>query len=119
MGRIARRFTEGGHPYTALQLRQLTNIPIRVVNDLLYQLIEARLVIEVSSDEKGDTSQYMPAESLDNLNLGVLIDRLESTGKWKLDIDLHQLADNEAWGKALLMRRNYLKEQRNIKLEQL
>ena len=119
MGHIARRFAEGGRPYTALELRQLTNIPIRVVNDLLYQLIEARLVIEISSDEKGTSSQFMPAESLDNLSLGVLIDRMESIGKWKLGIDIHQELTDTAWREALLVRSNYLKEQRNIKLEQL
>ena len=119
MGRIARQFADGGRPYTALELRQMTNIPIRVVNDLLYQLIEARMVIEISNDEKGAISQFMPAESLDNLSLGVLIDRIESIGKWKLDIDMRKLVGDATWSDALLKRSNYLKELRHIKLEQL
>ena len=118
MGHICRRFADGGRPYTAMQLRQLTNIPIRVVNDLLYQLAGARMVIEITSDEKGAASQYIPAESLDNLSLGTLIDRLESQGKWKLDVKLDQLGTNE-WKQALQQRGAYLKSQREIKLENL
>lgn len=118
MARICRRFAEGGRPYTAEQLRSETGIPIRIVIDLLYKLIEARLLIEISSDEKGETSRFMPAESLNNLNVGTMVDRLEAQGTWKLDIPVSGLFSGE-WAKAMEHRGAYLKSLRDINLQNL
>ena len=118
MSRVCRRFAEGGRPYTAMELREETTIPIRIANDLLYELIEARLLIEISTDEKGEPSRYMPAEDIHNLTLGVMIDRLESRGQWKIDLDVSELFTSE-WGKALELRSNYLRDARGILLQNL
>lgn len=118
MGQICRRFANGGRPHTADELRQATGIPIRIVNDLLYKLIEAHLLIEISPDEKGQNSQFMPAESLDNLNVGVMIDRLEAQGKWKIDLPVTALF-SDCWAQAVEQRMAYLKSARNIRLEDL
>ena len=118
MGHICRRFANGGKPYTAEELRQLTGIPIRIVNDMVYQLIDARLLIEISSDEKGESSRYVPAESLSNLSLGTMIDRLEAQGKWQIDLPVSQLF-SECWARGVELRINYLRQLRDIRLEDL
>ena len=118
MGHICRRFANGGKPYTAEELRQLTGIPIRIVNDMIYQLIDARLLIEISSDEKGESSRYVPAESLSNLSLGTMIDRLEAQGKWQIDLPVSQLF-SECWARGVDLRINYLHQLRDIRLEAL
>ena len=118
MGQVCRRFSNGGSPLTALQIRQATDIPLRVVNDLLYMLIDARLIIEITSDEKGETSQFVPAESLNNLTLGVMIDRLEAQGKWHINIDVGKLKSAK-WRDALTHRTQYLDAQRDILLQDL
>lgn len=117
-GRICRRFDKGGRPYTALELRKETDIPIRIVNDLLFAMIDAGLLIEITSDEKGEASQFVPAENVDNLSLGVMIDRLEACGSWKIELPLEKHY-NGNWGKALEMRRQYLKSSRTILLKDL
>ena len=93
-------------------------MPIRIVNDLLYKLAEARMVIEVSSDEKGAVSTFVPAESLSNLNVGTMIDRLEAQGRWTLDLPVGDLLSDE-WSRAIVMRTNYLKQAQDIPLEEL
>ncbi len=118
MSRICRRFAEGGKPYTALELREVTQVPIRFVNDLVYELIEARMLIEITSDEKGEESRFMPAEDLRNMTLGTMIDRLESNGKWKIDLDVSQFFSAE-WAKAMELRTSYLRSARDIALKQL
>ena len=118
MGHICRRFADGGKPYTAEELRQLTGIPIRIVNDMVYLLIDARLLIEISSDEKGESSRYVPAESLSNLSLGTMIDRLEAQGKWQIDLPVSQLF-SESWARGVDLRINYLRQLRDIRLEDL
>ena len=118
MSCLCKRFDSGSRPYTALELRKDTNIPIRIVNDLLYKLMEARLVVEISSDEKGEQARYMPAENIERLSVGLMIDRLESQGKWKIDLALSEHYTH-LWGKAMEFRRNYLKESRAILLKDL
>ncbi len=118
MSRICRRFANGSKPYSALELREETTIPIRMVNELLFQLIDAGLLIEITSDEKGETSHFMPAEDISNLSLGVMVDRLESFGQWKIDLDVSALMTSE-WSRAMEMRLQYLKSARDVKLQDL
>ena len=118
LSRICRRFAAGQKPYSALELREETNIPIRFINDLLYELIKAGLVIEIAGDEKSETSHYMPAEDISNISLGVMIDRIESQGHWKVDLNLSQLLSKK-WEQALEFRRNYLNDARTLLLTDL
>ena len=118
MSRICHRFANGRSPYSAAELRAETGIPIRIVNDLLFKLQEAHLLIEISTDEKGGASNYVPAESLDNLSLGVMIDRLEAQGTWKIELNLNQLLQ-DGWTAIIEQRSQYLKKMREVRLEKL
>ena len=116
---ICKRFAEGRKPYTALELKLETNSPIRVTSELLYDMTQAHLILETyTTDEKGDDPVYLPAESLDNLSVGTMIDRLESQGGWKLDIHLRDYMSVN-WGKAFDARHSYLKSQREILMKDL
>lgn len=117
-GHICKRFDEGGKPYTALELKLLTGIPIRITNDLLYDLTRVNIITEITNDEKGEDSRYQPAETLTRLSVGALIDRLESRGKWTMDIDLH-IFNAEKWKQILTSRHEYLESQRGILLKDL
>ena len=118
MSKICKRFANGQRAYSAYELRGLTNVPIRIVNDLLYELIDAKLLIEISGDEKGETSRFMPAEDINNLTYGVLVDRMESKGQWKIDLDVSKLFEGE-WTKVIELRSVYLRGARDIKLQDL
>ena len=118
MSCICKRFDKGGRPYSAHELREETSIPIRIVNDLLYALINARMLIEITSDEKGEQARYIPAENVDKLSVGVMIDRLESAGKWKLELNLSGHC-GKAWTQAMELRRIYLRESRKILLKDM
>ena len=115
MGRICRRFAEGQKAYTMMELRQDTDIPIRFVNDLVYQLIRAGLVIEVTGDDKGTESRFMPARDINQLTLGSMIDQLEAYGQWKINFDLRTM-NQSAWSKAIDIRSHYLRDLRTVRL---
>ena len=118
LSRICKRFANGQKPLTALELSKQTTIPIRIVNDLLFEQMKAGLIIEITADEKGETSCFMPAEDIKNLTLGVMIDRMESFGQWKIDLDVSKLF-SEQWGKAMELRSIYLRETRQILVQDL
>lgn len=115
---ICKRFEEGGKPYTALELKLETGIPVRIVNDLLYDLTRMHIIIEVTGDEKGEISCYQPAEPTSRLSVGLLIDRLESQGRWSLELDLHKFA-SENWKHVIKSRSDYLDNQRGILLKDM
>lgn len=110
---ICRRFEEGKKPYTALELKLETNVPIRITHDLLENLTRVHLLSEMTNDEKGTEAVYQPAESTARLSVGMMIDRLEAEGKWKLMPDLRLFKSDELM-KAIRQRKDYLQKQRDI-----
>ena len=102
---ICRRFEEGKKPYTALELKLETNIPIRITHDLLENLTRVHLLSEMTNDEKGTEAVYQPTESTARLSVGMMIDRLEAEGKWKLMPDL-QLFKSDELMKAIRQRKD-------------
>ena len=80
--------------------------------------MQAGLIIEITSDEKSETSHYMPAEDINNMTVGTMIDRLESYGHWKINLDISKLF-SENWSRAMELRSNYLRDSRQILLQDL
>lgn len=117
-GKICKRFEDGGKPYTALALKLETGIPIRIVNDLLYNMTKIHVLIEVTCDEKGDESFYIPAEPTSRLSVGALVDRLESHGKWSLEINMHMLASDKLRN-LIKARSAYLDSQHKVLLKDM
>lgn len=115
---ICRRFEKGLAPYTALQLKHVTNIPIRITQDILYELIELGLINEISGDEKGEVSVYQPAQDLKRMSVGLLIDKYETKGKWNLKLDM-QDANHDKWNSIIAIHKDYLKKQKDILLKDL
>ena len=118
MSHICRRFEKGEKPYTALELKLKTNIPIRVAQELLYELTNMHMVSEVTSDEKGEESVYQPAEDLAHLSVGLLIERYESAGKWEISLNLKD-ADHGKWNATIANHARYIEAQKNILLKDL
>ena len=114
MNCICRRFAEGRKPYTALELRKLTDIPIRVTQDLLYNLVRVGLLSENSAEGKDTEPTYQPALSIDRISLGTIVERLDSLGEWQLDINLRKHLENMAWRDYLKERKDYLEKLRKI-----
>jgi hypothetical protein len=61
----------------------------------------------------------MPAEDIANINLGMMLARLESIGGWKLDDVNLKGMKNEHWLKALRLRHQYLENLSEVKVSDL
>lgn len=118
-GRICKRFKEGGRPYNLMELKQMTSLPTRIITDLIYDMQNAGILVELNPDGKDNESEWIPSESVENITVGFLISHLESLHDWTLDSTICRLMDSKKWRKALLIRHNYLKAQRDIKLYEL
>ena len=118
-GRICKRFKEGGRPYNLMELKQMTSLPTRIITDLIYDMQNAGILVELNPDGKDNESEWIPSESVENITVGFLISHLESLHNWTLDSTICRLMDSKKWRKALLIRQNYMKAQRDIKLYEL
>ena len=112
MSLICKRFAEGRRPYTALELKMETGIPIRIVSDLLYDLVQVKLLSETRYDENDDDCRcFQPAESINHLSVGTVVDRLESKGIWSMHLDLHhEIGTKVNWPAVYLRRKMYLND---------
>jgi membrane protein len=92
------RFLKGESPLTARQVSLETEIPIRLVNQIVYDLVSAGLVSEVKGDDdKG--IYYQPSRDPDVLTIHYVIDALEQSGS--ADIPVAQSETLEAISESL------------------
>lgn len=120
LNKICKRFAEGRKPYSALELKLETGIPIRVTTDLLHDMVKIHLLSEsIGGKRSDDEVLYQPAEDLERITVGVLVDRLEATGSWRLDLDLHLHLDSVAWRQVMQSREQYFGQLRKIKVQDL
>jgi membrane protein len=76
---MVRRFLEGEEPVNARQVSLEIEIPIRLVNQILYDLVSANLVWEVKGDDDKGVS-YQPSRDPDVLTIHYVASALEKSG---------------------------------------
>lgn len=73
---VNRRFKEGTHPYAELEIKKGVGKPMRVVKELLYDLQRINYLVEITYDEKGDVSHFLPAQDSVNMSKADMMDKL-------------------------------------------
>ena len=87
MSLICKRFEQGKLPYTASELSDEGEIPIRLTNRLLNELETVGLIYGISNDTKSETEHYLPAVAISKLSVGRLLSTLDSHGCEDFKID--------------------------------
>ena len=80
MGVVARQMYEQRRALTQEDLSQKYGIPIRLVTEIVNELVEAGLVSRVLLDEKREILGLQPAVDVHQLTLGMMIRRLDQYG---------------------------------------
>lgn len=76
---IVKKFQTGEKPNTAAELSRELGIPVRMVRDIFYDLIEANLLVEAATESDRDNA-YLPAIDINLISVGLLYERLEMAG---------------------------------------
>lgn len=118
MSLIAKRFEQNREPYTAELISEENHIPIRLTNQILYRLQEINLIHEVVTDEKSTDIAYQPSIDINQLNVGLLLDRLDSYGSENFKIDKEEEFSNE-WKVLMESREEYYKKASKVLLKEL
>jgi len=76
---IIKNFEDGVEPWTADTLSHELGIPIRLVNELVFDLVNAGILAELASDNPKERS-YQPSVDINRITVAYVYNRLEMTG---------------------------------------
>lgn len=96
---VARIFRDGGGPVSAAAVHTELHLPTRIVNDVLYSLVTARLLVAVRSDADEREALFAPAVDIHTLTLYDVLEKVEDYGTTQLDF--HDSPEMERVGELL------------------
>ncbi|MDD5745740.1 MAG: YhjD/YihY/BrkB family envelope integrity protein [Candidatus Omnitrophica bacterium] len=76
---IVKNFAAGVAPWTATRISHELEIPIRLVRQILYELVEAGIILE-TKESGGDGTGYQPARSSENVTIQDILETMERHG---------------------------------------
>jgi membrane protein len=79
MYHVIKNFEEGGDPWNSDLLSHELGIPIRLVNEIMFDLSSAGIVAELASDNQKDRS-YIPAVDISKISVEYVYSQLELAG---------------------------------------
>jgi membrane protein len=93
---LVKNFSKGENPQTAAQISHTLGIPIRLVHQILYELVESGMISEVKEEEDRLVA-YQPARSIEMFTIKYVIDMLEQRGSDNIPVakseELDKLSD--------------------------
>ena len=118
MSLIAKRFANNKPPYTAVQIAEEAHIPLRLTKQVLYQLQEINMIHEVVSDQKSEEISYQPSMDVSQLNVAILLDKLDTYGSENFKIDKEEKFNDE-WKVLTESRTEFYKSASKVLLKDL
>ncbi|MHC4182649.1 MAG: YihY/virulence factor BrkB family protein [Planctomycetota bacterium] len=76
---LIKNFSNGYKPLTAIQISHTLDIPIRLVSQILYELVESGIASGIKTEEYAEFA-YQPARTINVLSIKYIIDALEQRG---------------------------------------
>ncbi len=76
---VIKNFEDGGDPWNSDMLSHELGIPIRLVNELLFELVNAGILAELASDNQKDRS-YQPSVDINRITVEYIYKQLEMVG---------------------------------------
>jgi len=82
---LVRNFREGLEPATATGLSRALDIPVRLVHQILDDLVKSGILSETRAQEDKETA-YQPGRSTENLTIACVIDALARQGTDRIPV---------------------------------
>ncbi|MFV0397978.1 MAG: YihY/virulence factor BrkB family protein [Bacteroidales bacterium] len=114
---IVKRFAKGESPYSAPELSEECKIPIRLTRRILYQLLEAGVILEVSIDE-GREAHFNPAIDINQISVAYLFNKINLMGSEDFKVDT-KVKFNSQWNTLISLNKDVLKKSEDILLQNL
>ena len=110
-------FDHGEKPPSPQEIAEALQAPVRLVNQVLYELVEAQLLCEVRGKEER-VSGYQPAVSIEGMTVASVIGQLDARGADNIPIastgPLNRLGES-----LRLLRRQAIRSEADVKIKDL
>lgn len=83
MHTVIRNFERGDRPQTSSELSHELGIPVRLVRDIIFNLLDGALLIEASTDSPKENA-YVPALDISKITVAYLVEKLDMSGDERL-----------------------------------
>jgi membrane protein len=97
---IVKRFCEGKPAWDAPEISRALEIPIRLVRQILHELVESSVLSEIRRPEADKEVLYQPARDVETLTVKWIVDALENRGESHVPVvasdELKRLTDTLA-----------------------
>lgn len=100
---IIHNFIHAGEPLTATQIAHQLGIPIRIVREILYELVHTRMLSETVTSSPRERG-YLPARDVHKITVQVILDALDKHGLHEIDV-----ADSEQLQKLIDIQQGFYK----------
>lgn len=114
---IVKRFEEGKNPYHSDEISTEHKLPIRLVNIVLSELTEAKILSEIRSEDL-KTRYYQPALDINQLSVSTLFDALNCSGTELFLSNNNDMLDS-FWHKTLEMNKKELEVNSKILIKDI
>ncbi|HIY47281.1 MAG TPA: YihY/virulence factor BrkB family protein [Candidatus Alistipes faecigallinarum] len=84
---VVRHFRDCGGAMPAEEIRRRIDLPTRIVNDILYQLVQAGQLIAVRSGDGEREVSYTPAYDIASMTVYSVLEAVERSGQTSFDLD--------------------------------
>ena len=83
---VARHFRDRGGSLSADEIREQLGLPTRIVNDILYQLVQAGQLIAVPSGDGEREVAFAPAHDPQSMTVYGILEAVEKSGQTTVDL---------------------------------
>ena len=113
---IVKRFEKGEKPYDTVEISNEHKIPIRLTQNILYNLVNIGILIEVK--DRDDYTNYLPAIDIDLITISYLFTKIDRYGSENFKVD-NKSEFSEEWKVILESRINMFPKDRDLLIRNL
>ena len=80
---LIKNFAKGEKAMTAAEISKKLEIPIRLVHDIVYKLVDSNVLSEISTQHEKENA-YQPSQDINNLTVSYIINAIDHCGTDKI-----------------------------------
>jgi membrane protein len=81
-----KNFCKGEKPLDAIHISHALDIPVRLVREIIYELVESAVISEVRQEQDKEAA-YQPARDVESLTIKFVVEALEQRGDSTLPVN--------------------------------
>jgi len=118
MNLLCKRLMKGQGALTANEISSEYQMPIRLTNRVLNNLLDMKMITKTTSFHEKDVSAYIPAVDINTLTVGLLFEKLFEFGSEDFKLDIKTLHKSQ-WSALLIVEKSISGQVDNVLIKDL